>query len=416
MNHLIGFFLSVICVNSANAMPGLVVERRRSQFQANPGYAMVPYAYHLPGIGLGYGFLAALTNVKGSYTDISATAFTGDANGQAVGIDSVHLLPQRLILDLGGARLSRTSIQSYSSRGMSSGKNDYSLAEFHDSYFAGSRLTATFIERRLEGYIGYYGGSAQLSSLRNRDGTTIISSNKSPRFNFNTWIAGLRLDLTDDYIDPRRGWRLEPSLWRSPRQGSGPDFFFTDLNATAYVPLGHRHTWAFNYFRSDTHILNKGLTDSSAIGRELGLDCSVIIEAAKKNECQQYLNSIVAQNTYGTASGLGGYQRLRSYPENRYKGAHSEFFGTELRFNLTDEFQPFNIYIMQDIRTSVQIALFYEVGSISDNPNGLWTVVRHSYGTGLRIVTASGLVYRLDLANGNEGLQPSIFFQYPWEL
>jgi hypothetical protein len=30
------------------------------------------------------------------------------------------------------------------------------------------------------------------------------------------------------------------------------------------------------------------------------------------------------------------------------------------------------------------------------------------------MVTASGLVYRIDLATGNEGFQTSIFFQYPW--
>ena len=46
----------------------------------------------------------------------------------------------------------------------------------------------------------------------------------------------------------------------------------------------------------------------------------------------------------------------------------------------------------------------------------MWDAVRQSYGAGLRVVTASGLVYRLDLATGDEGPQPSVFFQYPWEL
>lgn len=41
---------------------------------------------------------------------------------------------------------------------------------------------------------------------------------------------------------------------------------------------------------------------------------------------------------------------------------------------------------------------------------------RSSYGAGLRVVTASGEVCRIDLAAGSEGVQPSIFFQYPWEL
>jgi hypothetical protein len=105
-------------------------------------------------------------------------------------------------------------------------------------------------------------------------------------------------------------------VWRAPRQGSGPDFYFTDLNATAYVPVGKRSTWAFNYFRSDTHVMNRGQTDTAVLGRELGLDCPAIADP----------------------------------------------------------------------------------------------------GAGLSMVTASGLVYRLDFATGDEGFQPSVFFQYPWEL
>lgn len=88
--------------------------------------------------------------------------------------------------------------------------------------------------------------------------------------------------------------------------------------------------------------------------------------------------------------------------------------GTEVRWNLTDEVTPFNIYIMKDIRTAVQLAFFYEVGTVSDG--ALWVETRSSGGAGLRIVTGSGLVYRLDLSAGQEGFQPSVFFQYPWEL
>jgi hypothetical protein len=408
--------LLILATAAASAAAGLLPDRRRSQFLNEPGYVVAPYAYNLPGIGLGYGVLAAATNVGHSYTDLAVTAFAGDADGQALSADSIHLIDRTLILDVGGARLSRTSIQSYAHRGMSSGRNDYTLAEFGDSYFGGSRLTATFLDRRLEGFFGYYGGTARLDSLRDRSGAVIALARKSTRFNFTVGIVGARLDATDDYIDPRRGLRLEPSLWRAPRQGTGPDFYFTDLNATAYLPVGKRSTWALNYFRSDTHVMNRGQTDPAELGRELGLDCSAIADPAASAECRRYLDSIAAQNAHGTATSLGGFRRLRSYPENRYKGAHVEFLGTELRWNLTDEVRPFNIYIMKDIRTAIQIAFFYEAGSVADSYGGVWDVVRQSYGTGVRMVTASGLVYRLDFATGDEGFQPSVFFQYPWEL
>ncbi|MFI5345982.1 MAG: hypothetical protein ACHQ51_06375 [Elusimicrobiota bacterium] len=408
--------LLFVMAGAVRAGPNVYPDRRRSQFSNDPGYAVLPYVYNLPGIGMGYGILGAATNVGGSYTDVVGTVFTGDANGQAFGVNAVHLIPRALILDFGGAHLSRTSIQSYSARGMASGKDDYSLAEFGNSYFLGSRLTATFDERRFEGFVGYYGGSARLDALRDRGGTVILTSQNAPAYRFSIWVLGGRLDLTDDYIDPRRGIRVEPSLWRAPRQGAGPDFYFTDVNLTGYVPVGKRSTWAFNYFRSDTHVLNKGETDTATLSRQQGLDCAAVTDDAKRAQCRRYLDAVAAQNSYGTASGLGGYQRLRSYPMERYKGAHAEFFGTELRWNLTDEVKPFDIYVMKDIRTAVQLALFYELGSVSDTFGGLWAIRRQSAGGGVRVVTASGLVYRLDLAGGDEGFQPSIFFQYPWEL
>jgi hypothetical protein len=41
---------------------------------------------------------------------------------------------------------------------------------------------------------------------------------------------------------------------------------------------------------------------------------------------------------------------------------------------------------------------------------------RSSTGIGLRMVTASGVVFRADVATGREGVSPSIFIGYPWEL
>jgi hypothetical protein len=39
--------------------------------------------------------------------------------------------------------------------------------------------------------------------------------------------------------------------------------------------------------------------------------------------------------------------------------------------------------------------------------------MRDSYGLGLRIVTASGVVFRGDVAYGREGLNTAIFIGYP---
>ncbi|TAL18094.1 hypothetical protein EPN96_02980 [bacterium] len=416
MKHAVIGVLLALTASTAFCDPGIYPERRRLQYSNDSGYAIFPYVFDLPGIGSGYGVLGATTNVGGSTTDLMGTFFAGDVDGEALGINSVELVKERLILDLGAAHLSNATIQSYAKRGMDTEKNDYVLAELGDSVFGGSRLTATFADRRFEVYLGYYAGTTRLSAVRDRDGDVIIEAEGTPKEHITTAIYGARVDLTDDYTDPRRGLRLESSYWHNPPRDSGPDFYFIDFNATGYLPLGKRSTWVLNYFRSDAYVISKGETDPAVIADEQGLDCGSITDLSDRQECEQYIDNIVAENTFGTATALGGYGRLRAYPEGRYRGAHAEFIGNELRWNLTDERTPFNIFIMKDIRTAIQIAFFYEIGSVADLRSDLWDISRSAYGTGIRLVTGSGLIYRVDLATGHEGFQPSVFFQYPWEM
>lgn len=133
-------------VGAAAAASSLVPDRRRPQFRKDPGYAVFPYIYNLPGIGWGYGVLGAVTKVGGSDADIAGTVFTGDANGEALSVHGMHLMPKTLILDLGVAHLSRATLQSYSQRGMATSKDDYSLADFGSLVFAGSRACAPILK------------------------------------------------------------------------------------------------------------------------------------------------------------------------------------------------------------------------------------------------------------------------------
>jgi len=226
----------------------------------------------------------------------------------------------------------------------------------------------------------------------------------------------MRFDFTDDYQDPRRGFRLDISGWYNAKKKSEPEYLLLDFNATTYIPLGNRSTWLFNVFKSDATIIARGETDRAVVADRMRLDCSTTTDVEAQAQCNELIDTVVAGNKYGTASSLGGFSRLRSYPQGRYSGAHTLFFGTEVRWNLTDEFTPFNLYLIRDVRTAIQISFFYEIGSVVDKESELGKIVRSTYGTGLRIVTASGAVFRGDFAFGDEGFQPNVFIGYPWEL
>lgn len=404
-------------VSSADNLLSAFPDRRKEQFQTSFGYALFPYPYQIPGIGKGVGLVGGAMNINNTHTDVYGIAFTGDVQGVATGVADIHLIPRTLILDVGYSRVNKATLQSYSVRGMDSSKDDYRLLEIQDSQNYGGRLTATFLERRVELYGGWYQRSSRLGSIRDKDGTLIVEAQGAERSTDQTQILGTRIDFTDDYNDPRRGVRMDLSRHHTPPTDSGPDFSVYDLNLTGYLPIGSRSTWVFNHLRSDAVVSRQGETDSAVIQQQNGINCTnPSLTALQQQYCNEVVNGMVANNTYGSATSLGGLSRLRSYGQARFRGAHTQFYGTELRWNLTDESTPFDIFVMKDVRTAFQLAFFYEVGSTADLLQDVGKTWRTSYGTGIRMVTASGVVFRADIATGSEGVLTEIFIGYPWEI
>lgn len=393
-------------------------DRRKPQFTQEFGYALIPFPYKLQGLGAGYGLAGGAMNIAGTATDVFGAVFTGDVQGSALGVADINLVPRTLILDLGLAKMNKISLQSYSQRGMNTDKRDYRLMEIGDSEYYGARMTATFLERRLELYGSWYEGAARLDSIRDSDGVLIARTQNAPRSHGITTRLGTRLDLTDDYADPRRGLRLDITRSWSLPNGSGADYYVMDYGASAYVPWGARSTWVFNLLRSDAIVSRQGQIDPAALQQELGLNCASIPDPTQALYCKQVIDNMVAEHSYGTASALGGFSRLRSYSQGRYKGAHTLFFGSEIRWNLTEERKPFDIGIMKDVRTLMQLALFYEAGVTSDTLSDLSDhgMLRKTTGFGFRIVTAAGFVFRADMGYGSDGPGAAVFVGYPWEL
>jgi len=421
----LGFALVATCalVSTARATESLLdelsaPERRRDQFPKEFGYAVFPYPYRLPGIGSGLSLVAGALNIADTHTDAYGILFGGDVKGGAAGVGDIHLIPRRLIFDVGYTAVNRAAFQSYSQRGMNSAKNDFSLVEVGDTEFFGGRLTATFLDRRFEIHGAWYEGASRVNSIHDKDGNVIIEAQDPPLTRGHTTLLGARFDLTDDYTDPRRGLRLDVTRSQSPPRGSGADYYVMDYNATAYIPLPRYNTLALNLLRSDAFVRHEGETDPAALQQQLGLNCASIPVAAQQQFCNEFISTTAAANQFGTATTLGGFDRLRSYPQGRFKGAHTLFMGAEYRWNLTDEATPFDIFLMKGVRTSIQLAFFYETGVTSDNKSDLskGSQFRSSYGAGFRIVTGQGVVFRADLAYGQEGINSAIFIGYPWEL
>jgi hypothetical protein len=404
-----------VSIEGASDLP-FVPDRRKTQFTYDFGYALFPYPYSLPGIGSGIGLVGGAMNIADTYTDVYGIIFTGQVKGAAGGVADIHIIPRTLIIDAGFGTINSVTIQSYSKRGMDTDKNDFRLIELGDTAYYGARMTVTFFDRRFEIYGAWYEGVSKLKSIRDRDGNVIIEAQNAPRQRGHNTLFGTRLDLTDDYGDPRKGIRFDVTRSQTPPQNLGPDFYVMDYNTTAYFPLGRRSTWAFNFLRSDAVVRRQGETDPAKLQQEQGLDCSTVTDPVQQKFCTEVIDNQIANNKFGTATQLGGFSRLRAYPQGRYKGAHTEFYGTEVRWNLTDERTPFNIFVMKDIRTSVQVSAFYEIGSTADLRSELGKTMRDAYGFGLRVVTASGVVFRGDLGFGREGFSPAIFIGYPWEI
>lgn len=387
------------------------MERRKDQYAKVSGYFITPLPYALPGIGSGLGAVFMANNIGDSYTDILGTVITGDVQGAGLGVSDLYLIEKTFKVEFFYQYMDKASFQSYKGRGMDTKKEDYSLIYIDSMEFLGTKMTLSFFEKMLEFYVMTYSNSFALDSIRDKEGNVIVEAKDGEKESFNIYNLGTTIDYTDDKLDPRRGVRLDLGYDYSPAKSvESADYYVSSYNLTGYIPMGQQSTWAFNYFVSDAHVMREGETDFDTIAKQISSTCD------QNQECIDYVNNTIASNRYGSSTSLGGRSRLRSYTQGRFSGAHTRYYGTEFRWNLTDESTEFDIFFMKDIRTNIQAAFFYEKGSVADKKEDLGKGERYSYGAGIRMLTGSGWVYRLDVANGEDGSEATMILNYPWEL
>ncbi len=392
------------------------VERRKDQFGRDFGYYVYPIAGEIPGLGTAAGVGASVLNMGDGDTDFTGYYVRGDFEATGFAVLDYHVLPQRLIFDFGynDYLVAATAYD----RGIDSDPEDVIYPKAEGKYLLG-QLTLSFDERRYEAFVRLLVGRERLHEVLDKDGQAFEGVDTDWDRGHLISLGG-SVDLTDDRLDPRRGVRFEFST-RLPTDNdpAESEYFVNDYNLTGYWPMRRWDTLAFNLYYSRAHITRSGVDDLSVLQALYGLDCGRYPPGPEADACQRteskLLIGIQANNRYGTASPLGGTQRLRAYDNGRFYAGQALFYGVEYRWNLTDEHTPFDIFIAKGIRTGIQLAAFWERGMVADHFADLLQDGRSSYGIGARVVL-SGVIIRFDLAHGEEGAQTQLFITYPWSM
>ena len=389
-------------------------DRRKEQFHTESSYLIFPLPYSIPGIGEGIMGLGLAGNFLDWYADIYALAITGDAGGQIIGIDDIHIWPKTVFIDLFYQNITKAVVNNYEKRGMDTEKDNYNLIELDEVYSTDARITLSLFDRRFEIYGSQYFQAISVPRIRDSKGEIIRDFEEPYEAEARQTAIGMELDITDDKQDPLKGFRINVGRNSSPpKEDYDPDFFTLNKSASFFVPLGEYSTIAFNYFAADSIVIKKGNTDPALAKAQLNMNCPTGNLVCEKAE-QDLINSFIAGRKYGTAGGLGGQNMLRAYPQGRFQGAHLLYYSAELRYNFSSEVTPFDFWIWQDTSTGIQLALFHEVGAAEDFVEDLAGSTRTSSGLGIRMISASGYVYRFDIASGDEGSNTTIIFDYPW--
>ena len=409
-------FLVLFWIQSSQA-----IERRRNQFTTDFGYLLAPIPYILPGAGAGLGLIGGFNNIpigsQKTTIDLFLVGVSGNVSGTIAGITDLPLWPETLLLDLTTVRFNKGSQRVYRDRKMDSDPENFYITELADTNLGGGRLILTLFDRMFELFTIQFDINASTSAIRDNEGNLIYKFDSPKKFQVKSRTNGSQIDWTDDRVDPRKGIRAVTTIAdRPPSDSDAADYYVQDYNVTTYLPLLSSSTFALNWFRSGAVVRKQGNTDQTSLYDKLiSENCSIrTCTAAEETALLDQAKVAKTTNEFGSAGSLGGASRLRSYAGGRFSGAQVEFRAAEFRWNFTDENKPFDLYFIRDVRTGIQLAFFYEEGSVANTTDQLWDEKRTSQGAGVRLITSSGFVYRFDIATGQEGREVILFVDYPW--
>jgi len=387
------------------------IDRRREQFNKQYGQLFLPLPYSLPGLGTGLLLIGNFGNIADTTTDIAAIGAIGDAEFIFTFLDELFIAPELLYLQYLRAHGFKFAFQQYSSRGMNTSKDDFQYGIGNSYDLNAPTLKLTFMDRMFEIGLGINKQSGTFQKFVNPDesdptkqGETVATFDPGLEINIANKIEfSTRIDFTDDYKDPRRGIRNSLFIDRqTAKTSSEPSFDVVTNDLQIYIPVLEKSTIVFDLQISDAYVTKKGETNLEVL-------------RIKNGGNENLTNAELASNTNGTSLSLGGGDRLRSFPEGRFQGAHTIYYAAEFRWNYSSSGgEKLDLFFIQDLVEELQVALFFEQGSVSEAKSELGKTVKTSVGSGFRFLSGSGNLYRADFATGNEGPAFSVIIQYPW--
>ena len=389
-------------------------ERTVREADKELGWMVSPLPGCVEGVGCAVPIAGLISNFyKSTDLVLIKTLVKGDIEATVVQIQKFPIIDDKLFIRVLHYNWD-ISLLNYE-RGIYSGKNNY-YQTFENSNNSTINLQSQFYNQHLELQFGYSSGKSNITKIFDNKKNQFSNIKSTSR----TWIdhtIGTQIDLTDNHLEPREGIRFE-LLHNATNYGLNvlSDYKVNSINLTTYIPFLGSDTLLINAFQSRSYISERGLTDKDELSNKLGLECDLEMKADACRDVQKMrTNYWLERNIYGKASALGGINRMRAYSQGRFFAGNSLNYVLEYRHNFSEKQTPINWIFIAGVRTVLQASFFYELGNVSDNISQLHKNLRSSYGLGFRAII-SGLIYRLDLAKGDDGIAPTLFINYPLSL
>tara|TARA_B100000700_G_scaffold331162_1_gene461951 strand:+ start:1912 stop:3210 length:1299 start_codon:yes stop_codon:yes gene_type:complete len=413
-NFFILFFLFYFFLNFSIFSYAFPPERTKREADKEFGWMFAPLPGCVEGVGCAVPIAGLISNFYKS-TDIVMlkTLVKGDIEATVVQLQKFPIVEEKLLLKVLHYDWD-ISFRNYD-RGINSGKKDF-YQTFENLNSSTINIQSQFYNQQLEIQIGFSKGETNISKIFDAEENQ-FSNIQNPTRSWVDHSIGTQIDLTDNHLEPREGIRFE-MLQNSTDYGLDElsDYNVTSLNFTTYIPFFGSDTLLINAFESRSSILESGLTDENALSNKFSLNCNLEkeLKACRDTE-KKRINYWLARNRLGKSSALGGINRMRAYSLGRFYAGNSSNYSLEYRFNFSEKQTPINWIIMGGIRTVLQVAFFYELGGVSDDFTKLHNKMKTSFGVGFRTIM-SGLIYRFDIAKGEDGIAPTLFINYPFSL